>query len=128
MSFAVKIKISISLVTLRFHLILRHLTSLKTITLPTKINRDSNTIIDNIFTNNIHPDMKSGNFTVGISDHLASFLIIPRKNQNHAPNKQNFFHRSMKNFDKANFNDKMNMLLDKHMPLKRFHKKSLSVN
>ena len=123
---------------------------LPTITLPTKINRDSNTIIDNIFTNNIHPDMKSGNFTVGISDHLASFLIIPRKNQNHAPNKQNLFRRSMKNFDKANFvldyleidwgdileidkqdpnvsiknfNDKMNMLLDKHMPLKKVSQK-----
>ena len=76
---------------------------LPTITIPTKINRDSSTIIDNIFTNHIHPDMKSGNFMLGISDHLASFLIIPRAKQNHPPNKQHLFCRSMKHFDKTNF-------------------------
>ena len=43
---------------------------LPTITLPTKINPKKNSIIDNIFTNQIHPDMKSGNLTLAISDHL----------------------------------------------------------
>ena len=119
---------------------------LPTITIPTKINRESNTIIDNIFTNYIHPDMKSGNFMFGISDHLSSFLIIPRVNQIHRPKKQNLFRRSMKNFDKTNFlldyldidwnnvleihkdnaslsmnnfNDKMEEILDNHIPLKK---------
>ena len=31
------------------------------ITIPTKINSGTNTLIDNIFTNHLHPDMKTGN-------------------------------------------------------------------
>ena len=54
-----------------------------TVTLPTKINSVKSTVIDNIFTNHLHPDMKTGNFTIGISDHLPSFLIVPKQNQNH---------------------------------------------
>ena len=111
---------------------------------------DVTATIDNIFTNHIHPDMKSGNFMLGIYDHLASFLIIPRAKQNHPPNKQHLFRRSMKNFDQTNFlldyldidwndsleldkndpslsmkifSNKMDTLLDKHMPLKKSVKK-----
>ena len=59
---------------------------LPVITLPTKINRGVNTLIDNIFTNNLHPDTKSGNLEVNLSDgHLPSFMIMPRQNQNHLP-------------------------------------------
>ena len=47
---------------------------LPTITIPTKINPKKNTVIDNIFTNQIHLDMISGNLTVAISDHLPSFF------------------------------------------------------
>ena len=36
---------------------------LPTITIPTKINQKNSTIIDNIFTNQIHPDMKTGNLS-----------------------------------------------------------------
>ena len=46
-----------------------------TIIIPTKINTKKSTVIDNIFTNQIHPDMISGNFTVAISDHLPSFSL-----------------------------------------------------
>ena len=57
------------------------------INIPTKINTTNNTIIDNIFTNNLNPDTKSGNFSISISDHLLSFMIVPKQNQNHLPKK-----------------------------------------
>ena len=50
-----------------------------TITIPTKINRVKSTLIDNIFTNQIHPDMRSGNFMIDLSDHLPSFMIFQEK-------------------------------------------------
>ena len=94
--------------------------------------------------------MKSGNLTIGISDHLPSFFIVPKKNQNHMPKKQNLFTRDTKKFDRENFildylsinwdeslevdqNDtnhslanfmlKINNLLDKHMPVKKVSQK-----
>ena len=48
-----------------------------TITLPTKINYKNSTVIDNIFVNDIDPNMCSGNLTVIISDHLPSFFLVP---------------------------------------------------
>ena len=50
------------------------------ITIPTKINNQNYTVIGNIF-----PEMKSGNLTIAISDHLPSFLIAPKDNKNHMP-------------------------------------------
>lgn len=76
---------------------------LPTITIPTKINTVKSTVIDNIFTNDLNPDMKSGNLTVGISDHLPSFFIVPKKNQNHMPKKQNLYTRDTNKFDRENF-------------------------
>ena len=49
------------------------------ITIPTKINPKKSTVIDNIFTSEIHPDMLSGNLTVLISDHLPSFFYNPKR-------------------------------------------------
>ena len=117
------------------------------ISIPTKINRINNTLIDNIFTNHIHPDIKSGNLTINLSDgHLPSFMIIPKPNQNHLPKKHNLFTRYTRNFNKENFisdylsvnwdeiinvsiNDvnvalqnflnKFNAILDKHMPWRK---------
>ena len=57
------------------------------ITIPTKINSGTNTLIDNIFTNNLHSDMKTGNLSIKISAHLPSFMIVPSQNQNHLPKK-----------------------------------------
>ena len=68
------------------------------ILLPTKINSSSNTLIDNIFTNFFNPDIVSGNLTVSISDHLASFSIFPKDNQNHIPKKHNIFKQDRTNF------------------------------
>ena len=38
---------------------------------PTRITSHSNTLIDNIFSNVIEPDITSGNLTATISDHLS---------------------------------------------------------
>ena len=73
------------------------------ISLPTKINNTNNTLIDNIFSNQFNPDTISGNLTVNISDHLPSFMITPRLNQNHLPKKHNMYTRDLKNFDRQNF-------------------------
>ena len=120
---------------------------LPVITVPTKINRGSHTLIDNIFTNNLNPDIKSGNLGINLSDgHLPSFLITPKQNQNHLPKKHNIFKRDKKhlnsdalltdcsnvNWDETvdldkmdvnhslqNFMSKMNSILDTHMPLRK---------
>ena len=44
---------------------------------PTRITSHFNTLIDNIFSNAINPDIISGNLTATISDHLPQFAIIP---------------------------------------------------
>ena len=82
---------------------------LPVISLPTKINAGRNTLIDNIFTNHIHPDCKSGNLEINLSDgHLPSFFILPKANQNHLPKKHNIFTRNMKNLNKDNFKTEFN--------------------
>ena len=73
------------------------------ISLPTKINTVNDTLIDNIFTNQFVPDTISGNITVGISDHLSSFVIVPNSNQHHLPKRNNIFRRNYRNFDRENF-------------------------
>ena len=120
---------------------------LPVINLPTKINRVNNSLIDNIFTNHLHPDAKSGNLSINLCDgHLPSFLILPRQNQNHLPKKHNILTRNTNNFNLPNFlhdfdntnwdqaielerNDvhysieqflsKFNLILDKYMPLQK---------
>ena len=115
------------------------------ITLPTRITSHSQTSIDNIFSND--PDFAqgiSGNFTFSISGHLAQFLIIP-KADNRPPKKHNIQVRDLKTLevinikwnevistDKADtqhsfelFDQKMNNILDKRVPLKKINKKEL---
>ena len=120
---------------------------LPVITIPTKINRASHTLIDNIFTNNINPDTKTGNLEINLSDgHLPSFIVTPKQNQNHLPKKHNIFTRDKRNFngdalltdfrnnnwdevidlDKRdvnlslqNFFSKINNILDSHMPMRK---------
>ena len=122
------------------------------ITLPTRITNRSQTLIDNIFSNN--PEFEnctSGNFTFSISDHLAQFLIVPSSENKH-PKVHNIKIRDNKNYsheelvadiinidwievlegDKADpnhsfkrFNEKVNEILDKHMPWKKLSKKEV---
>ena len=76
------------------------------ILLPTKINKGIDTLIDNIFTNFFNPDTVSGNLTLSISDHLPSFTIFPKSNQNHISKKHNIHKR-----DRTNFKDKEDYIL-----------------
>ena len=124
---------------------------LPVITLPTKINRGHNTLIDNIFTNHLNPDTKSGNLEINLSDgHLPSFVIMPKQNQNHLPKKHNMYTRKTKDFDQEKFIldyntidwnqlidigkkdinfsmerflNKFNELLNNHMPLRKMTQK-----
>ena len=116
---------------------------------PTRITSHSNTLIDNIFSNVIDPDIISGNFTVTISGHLPQFSIIPNMFGNISGNKCNIYERDWSKFDRENFIldyfsvewkdllkidelnankstkkflDKINMLLDTYAPLKRVKK------
>ena len=122
------------------------------ITLPTRITSHSQTLIDNIFSND--PNFSqgvSGNFTFSISDHLAQFLVMPR-NKNRPPKKHNIQKRDLKKYDKTDliadvininwhellsveladtnssydiFNNKITEVLDKHIPLKKLNKKEM---
>ena len=47
------------------------------ITCPTRIAKTSKTLIDDIFYNQFDGNITSGNLTVGISDHLPQFALIP---------------------------------------------------
>ena len=47
------------------------------ITYPTRITSKTKTLIDNIFYNQFSSDIVSGNLTIGISDHMPQFALIP---------------------------------------------------
>ena len=51
------------------------------ITLPTRVTKNSVTLIDNIFSDNLDHKCISGNTTTSIPDHLPQFLIIENLNQ-----------------------------------------------
>ena len=56
-----------------------------------KITSHSNTLIDNIFSNVIDPDIISGNLTGTISDHLPQFSVIPNMFGNIPSNRSNIY-------------------------------------
>ena len=64
---------------------------------PTRITSHSNTLIDNIFSNVIDPDIISGNLTATISDHQPQFSIIPNMFGNISGNKSNIYERNQEN-------------------------------
>ena len=124
------------------------------ITLPTRITSHSKTLIDNIFSND--PDFSqgvSGNFTFSISDHLPQFLLMPQGIQR-PPKHHNLMKRDLKNLDKEalladvmdvnwpevlsldkcdpnhsfeNLDNKINEIIDKHVPLKKLTKKDFKL-
>ena len=90
--------------------------------------------------------MCSGNFTLQLSDHLASFLISTNENQQHLEKKHNITKRDARNFNQdafiteikqinwddikqcekkdtnhafISFNDTVEELFDKHMPKRK---------
>ena len=70
---------------------------------PTRITSHSNTLIDNIFSNVIDPDIISGNLTATISDHLPQFAIVPNMFGNILGNKSNIHERDWSKFDREHF-------------------------
>ena len=86
-----------------FNLISSH-NILPHITLPTRVNDRSQTLIDNIFFNFNDANIISGNLCyllfVAISDHLPQFIICPDFNKKFIPQKNNIFKRNLKNIDK----------------------------
>ena len=122
---------------------------------PTRITSHSNTLIGNIFSNVIDPDVLSGNLTATHSDHLPQFAIIPNMFGNIPSNKFNIYERDWSKSDKENFTldyfsveledflkinelnadnstemflDKINMLLDTYASLKGVKKYKLKFN
>ena len=123
------------------------------IILPTRITTRSKTLIDNIFSNSLNSSYISGNITTSISDHLPQFLLIPNINiKDLLPKHHNLFKRDSTNFKKEDFildlldidwnttlqtnkNDpdfsfnqfyeKINCIIDNHLPLKKVSKKEL---
>ena len=72
------------------------------ITTPTRITRNTETLIDNIFYNKPLNDIMSGNLSSIISDHLIQFLIEPSKFTEKSP-QMVYKQRCYKNFDKLQF-------------------------
>ena len=70
---------------------------------PTRMASHSNTLIDDIFSNVIDPDIISGNLTATISDHLPQFAIVPNMFGNILGNKSNIHERDWFKFDQENF-------------------------
>ena len=67
---------------------------------PNRITSYSKTLIDNIFSNFISPDIISGNITATISDHLPQFSFVPNILSNP---KSKYYERDRSKFKQENF-------------------------
>ena len=65
-----------------------------------RVTTHSNILKDNIFSNDLDPDITSGNLTATISDHLHQFSIIPNMFCNISGNKSNIYERDWFKFDR----------------------------
>ena len=120
----------------------------------TRVTPSTKTIIDNIFPNSLeYRESISGNLRTSISDHCAQFLIIPRIDRSSSL-KQNLFKRDRTNFNNDTFIEevsaiewyteldiassdinksfilleaKVNLIIDKHMPLKKLTRKEIKL-
>ena len=120
---------------------------LPTIDKSPRIYRDSSTLIDNIFVNNLNDLVLSGNAITDLSDHFSQFCIMhstPTKNRLHYSKVRDY-----SRYDEALFNNdilqidllallaqagndpnkqfstfyiRLNKLVNKHVPLKRLSK------
>ena len=117
---------------------------------PTRITPGSQTLIDNIFLNELYSNVIAGNITTDISDHLTQFVAIPAQKHFLENKKQDVYKRNYKNFDyikfKEDFNkiswknlfavdnvdtaydlflEKIQKLIDKHIPFEKVSKRKL---
>ena len=117
------------------------------ISLPTRIQGNSETVIDNIFTNTPYYDTLCGNISTDISDHFSQFASIPRST-NHQK-KKDFLIRDYSNFSEENFRrdvallnfnfstddvnaqhfyDKLQSCVNTHVPLKKVSQKKFDLD
>ena len=119
---------------------------------PTRITSHSKTLIDNIFSNFIFPEIISGKITATISDHLPQFSFVPNILLNPSAQKSNHYERDWPKFKQGNFIldyfdkdwtdlfqidqqnvnlsmdsflNNINYILDAHAPLKKVNKYKL---
>ena len=74
------------------------------ITSPTRITGKTKTLIDNIFYNEFSSNIVSGNLTVGISDHMPQFALIPNKIKNRSTSESPTKIRYARKYNKINTN------------------------
>ena len=70
---------------------------------PTRISSNSETLVDNIFSNFISNEAIAGNLKATISDHLPQFLIASDIFCNPPTNKTNIFEKNWSKFNHENF-------------------------
>ena len=73
------------------------------ITKPTRITPRSQTLIDNIFYNEIKTNIIAGNIITDISDHLTQFVSVPFEDSSHLINPKEELY--LRNFIKLNSNN-----------------------
>ena len=69
---------------------------------PSRVTTNSKTLIDNIFSNMVVPNIISGNLTACISDHLSHFLVAPNIFFNASYPKSSNYERGWSRFDQEN--------------------------
>ena len=115
---------------------------------PTRITLRSQTLIDNIFYNEVQHKIIAGNITTDISDHLTKFIAVPGRHNEHL--NEDIYRRNYKtlnhdkfkeNFNKIdwatllpgnniavacdNFLEKVRNFTSKHLPLEKVFKRKL---
>ena len=74
---------------------------------PTRIQGDSATIIDNIFTNVCHINIQSGNIITDLSDHYSQFVSVRRAKLDFR--KITMYKRNYSNFSEDSFRDDISL-------------------
>ena len=118
------------------------------ILLPTRVTKDSATIVDNIFTNNINSSLLSGNIKTDFSDHYSQFISV--NNQKIDIKSTTLYKRDYSKFSEESFRDdvsiqnfnlefgdvneqfhdfyfKMEGCVERHAPLKKLTPKEIKL-
>ena len=118
------------------------------IIIPTRVTDHHSTLIDNIFSNNLSDETKSGNIFLTLSEHFSQFVSIKREKIDYK--NLNIFHRDYSKFQSKQFRDdvsiqnwnsnrsKVNELfidlhsklegcVDRHAPIKKLSPKEIKL-
>ena len=125
-----------------------------TVSLPTRITLNSETLIDNILiSSNFNSKYQTGNLSIGISDHLPQFIIIENALcSKYSKDQSNSFYKDWRSFNYNDFQrdflninwktlmrndlrdpnisfkrfyEKLDALINEHLPLKRLSKNQI---